>query len=166
MAVTLFIMNKEVGKRIAAGEKADRSQMGNKSCFRNEKYNSKLFVMNNEWQVPHNGSFEFDFMMIIDVPDVKSTLADDQLVKLLEWFQFKTEVDKADPYALSMAFASISDCLALTSEQLGQFVTLIEGKQETLLLTVKCNRPPLADGSVHIGSGQAVRPTQLRLHKA
>ncbi len=49
IAVSLFIMNKEVAKRIAAGEKADRSQMGNKSCFRNEKYNTKLFIMSNDW---------------------------------------------------------------------------------------------------------------------
>ena len=86
IAVTLFILNKEVFKRIAAGEKADRSQMGNKSCFRNEKYNSKLFIMNNDWQVPRSGAFEFDFLMMIDVPDSKMALPDDQLAKLLEWF--------------------------------------------------------------------------------
>lgn len=121
-------MNKEVFKRMAAGEKADRSQMGNKSCFRNEKYNSKLFIMNNEWQVPHNGTFEFDFMMIIDVPDPNSVMPDDQVVKLLEWFQFKAEAEKADPYNLAMAFAGITESLAFKSEQLAQFVTLIEGK--------------------------------------
>jgi hypothetical protein len=62
VAATLFIMNKEMGKRIAAGERADRSQMGNKSCFRNEKFNTKLFIMQNDWQIPHSGVFEFDYM--------------------------------------------------------------------------------------------------------
>lgn len=70
VAVTLFIMNKETGKRIAAGEKADRSQMGNRSCFRNEKFNTKLFIMQNDWQIPHAGVLEFDFMMLVDIPQV------------------------------------------------------------------------------------------------
>lgn len=77
VAVSLFIMNKEVSKRVAGGEKADRSQMGNKSCFRNEKYNTKLFIMSNDWQVPRNGVLEFDFMQLIDVPDIKNVVPDD-----------------------------------------------------------------------------------------
>ena len=131
--MTLFILNKEVFKRITAGEKADRSQMGNKSCFRNEKYNSKLFIMNNDWQVPQSGTFEFDFLMMIDVPDPKMALPDDQLAKLIEWFQFKGQIEKVEPYALAMAFASISENLVLRSEQLGQIVDLIEGKEIYLI---------------------------------
>jgi hypothetical protein len=42
--------------------------------------------MNNDWQVPRSGTFEFDFLMMIDVPDPKMALPEDQLVKLLEWF--------------------------------------------------------------------------------
>jgi hypothetical protein len=49
VAATLFIMNKEMGKRIAAGERADRSQMGNKSCFRNEKFNTKSYELELLW---------------------------------------------------------------------------------------------------------------------
>jgi hypothetical protein len=49
IAITLIVMNKEGMKRISAGEKADRSQMGNKSCFRNEKFNTKAFIMTGEW---------------------------------------------------------------------------------------------------------------------
>ena len=49
IAITLIVLNKEVMKRVAAGEKADRSQMGNKSCFRNEKFNSKAFIMLGDW---------------------------------------------------------------------------------------------------------------------
>ena len=40
---------REASKKIGAGERADRSQMGNKSFFRNEKFNSKTFVMNPDW---------------------------------------------------------------------------------------------------------------------
>ena len=39
IAISLIVQSKEVYKRIAAGERADRSQMGNKSCFRNERFN-------------------------------------------------------------------------------------------------------------------------------
>ncbi len=89
--------------------------------------------MNNEWQVPQSGTFEFDFLMMIDVPDAKMALPDDQLAKLIEWFQFKGQSEKVDPYALAMAFASISENLVLRSEQLGQIVDLIEGKKIYLI---------------------------------
>lgn len=49
VAVSIIIINKEASKKIGAGERADRSQMGNKSFFRNEKFNSKTFVMNPDW---------------------------------------------------------------------------------------------------------------------
>ena len=52
IAMTLIVMNKEASKKVASGEKPDRSQMGNKSCFRNEKFNSQIFVMSNEWILP------------------------------------------------------------------------------------------------------------------
>lgn len=39
IAITLIVMNKEASRVILAGERPDRSQMGNKSCFRNEKLN-------------------------------------------------------------------------------------------------------------------------------
>ena len=78
--------------------------------------------------MPRNGIFEFDFMMLIDVPDTKNVLPDDQLVKLLEWFKIKAEDDLAEPYALAMAFASISEYLNLRSDQLGLFVDLVDGK--------------------------------------
>ena len=62
LAVTLILLNKEAFKRMSAGEKADRSQMGNKSCFRNEKFNSKGFTWNADWVLPQNGVFELDYM--------------------------------------------------------------------------------------------------------
>lgn len=43
IAMTIIILNKEVNKQIVGGTLADRSQMGNKSCFRNEKINGMSF---------------------------------------------------------------------------------------------------------------------------
>jgi hypothetical protein len=51
--------------------------MGNKSCFRNEKYNSKAFIMPPDWQIPHTGTFEFDYMCLIDTPDIANIVSDD-----------------------------------------------------------------------------------------
>jgi hypothetical protein len=70
VAISLILLNKEACKRIAAGEKADRSQMGNKSCFRNESFNTKHFIWSNEWTLPDSGVFDFDFMYLIDTPDI------------------------------------------------------------------------------------------------
>jgi len=75
--VTLIVLNKESMKRIAGGEKADRSQMGNKSSFRNEKFNTKAFIITGDWQLPKNGLFEFDFMHLLDVADPTMTIPDD-----------------------------------------------------------------------------------------
>lgn len=54
LAVTLIILNKDAFKRMSPGEtmKADRSQMGNKSCFRNEKFNTKAFTWTPDWVLP------------------------------------------------------------------------------------------------------------------
>lgn len=111
------------------GEKADRSQMGNKSCFRNERYNSKAFIMPPDWQVPYTGSFEFDYMCLLDTPDAAQIIPDDQLATLISWFKARVEEDKCDPYQLAITFVGISDFLTLRSDQLGMFVDLIDDPQ-------------------------------------
>lgn len=68
IAVTLVVFNKEQSKRIINGERADRSQSGNKSCFRNEKMNGQIFQMQSDWILPHNGLLEFDFVHVNDRP--------------------------------------------------------------------------------------------------
>ena len=105
--------------------------MGNKSCFRNEKLNTKAFILTDAWPLPHSGLFEFDFMHLLDVPNPADVLADDQLHKLLEWFHSKSDVDKVEPLQLANTFAGISDFLTLRSDQLGFFVDLIDGKPNT-----------------------------------
>ena len=128
IAVTLIVLNKESMKRIAGGEKADRSQMGNKSNFRNEKFNTKTFSITGDWQLPKNGLFEFDFMHLLDVADPTMIIPDDQVNQLLEWFKAKLDEPNMDPYSLAMSFVGISDFLILRSDQLGLFVDLIDGK--------------------------------------
>lgn len=68
IAITLIVMNKQVIKRITQGELVDRSQVGNKSCFRNEKHNGMSFVMDPDYQLPETGLFECDFVYLADRP--------------------------------------------------------------------------------------------------
>jgi hypothetical protein len=58
-------------------------------------------------------------MQLMDVPPTTDILPDDQLNQLIAFFKQKSEVDKADPYGLAMAFAGISDFLVMRSDQLG-----------------------------------------------
>lgn len=51
---------------------ADRSQAGNKSCFRNEKYNGVRFTYSTEWILPQQGEFEFDFVFLMKKPTDES----------------------------------------------------------------------------------------------
>lgn len=69
IAVSLIVISKEACKKITAGERLDKSQRGNKHCFRNEKLNSQSFIINNEWELPESGTLEFDFVHILDWPN-------------------------------------------------------------------------------------------------
>ena len=62
-------MNKKMYAMIKAKETVDRSQIGNQSCFRNEKINNFKFEMAQNWRLPDNGIFEFDFIYLIDKPE-------------------------------------------------------------------------------------------------
>ena len=62
VAKCLVAINKRVNAKIVAKKMCDRSQMGNQSCFRNERVNNCKFVMHvSTWNVPENGIFDFDF---------------------------------------------------------------------------------------------------------
>jgi len=62
IAVTLIVLSKEAQKKMLSGQATDKSQAGNKHCFRNEKLNGQAFVMSNEWVLPESGELEFDFV--------------------------------------------------------------------------------------------------------
>lgn len=62
IAKQLMVINKRVNEKIVAKECCDRSQIGNQSCFRNEKINKAGFAMHPHlWRLPERGIFEFDF---------------------------------------------------------------------------------------------------------
>ena len=47
---------------------------------------------------------------------------------MYEWFKFKYEEEKSEINGLAKAFSSTSEFLTLRSEQLAQFIDLIDGK--------------------------------------
>eukprot|EP00347_Sterkiella_histriomuscorum_P017989 403347211 len=126
IAVSLIVINKEAYKKVAAGERADRSQMGNKSCFRNEKINGQTIIYNFEWQLPSQGILEFDFVYLQTIPLPDDITPQEKVDQLIEWFKYKYEVEKSEIQGLAKAFQSISEFLTLRSEQLAQFVDLID----------------------------------------
>lgn len=62
-------MNKKLYAMIKAKECVDRSQVGNQSCFRNERVNNFKFEMTANWRLPEQGIFEFDFVYLIERPE-------------------------------------------------------------------------------------------------
>jgi hypothetical protein len=54
---------------IVAGTRADRSKMGNKSCFRNETWNTVSFLWDPSWALPNLGNLEFDFLYFENRPN-------------------------------------------------------------------------------------------------
>jgi hypothetical protein len=63
-----MVMNKKVVAMVKAKEIVDRSQMGNQSCFRNERINGYKFEMSPTWKLPSTGTFEFDYVNMADRP--------------------------------------------------------------------------------------------------
>ena len=68
VAKVLMVMNKKAYTMIKAKEIVDRSQIGNQSCFRNERINNYKFEMTQTWKLPNTGIFEFDFIHMADRP--------------------------------------------------------------------------------------------------
>ena len=69
-----MVLNKEVGKKIAAGQKVDRSKYGNKSCFRNETFNGMTIIIDGDWVLPESGKVEWDFLYFMERPNPNLTI--------------------------------------------------------------------------------------------
>jgi hypothetical protein len=71
IAKNLLVMNKKMYAMIKAKECVDKSQVGNQSCFRNERVNNFKFEMSPNWRLPEQGIFECDFVYLIDRPEME-----------------------------------------------------------------------------------------------
>lgn len=86
LAKILVILNKENYDAIVAGTRADRSQFGNKSCFRNEVLNTVKFTWDINWQLPRDGKLEFDFIYFGNRPLSENEETQD-FHKIIDWFK-------------------------------------------------------------------------------
>jgi hypothetical protein len=57
-------INKLNFDRITKGEVFDKSQFGNKSCFRNEMISKGVFKWSPQFVLANDGIFEFDFVYL------------------------------------------------------------------------------------------------------
>ena len=67
VAKCILLLNKQVFTRISAGELCDRSQKGNKSYLRNERYSGGAFTWTPEYVLPQSGYLEFDFVYLAPI---------------------------------------------------------------------------------------------------
>lgn len=66
----------------------DRSQRGNKSCIRNERYSGGVFVWTPDYVLPNDGLLEFDFMLLTDEkPKPEDEIDGNEMAILISWFQ-------------------------------------------------------------------------------
>jgi hypothetical protein len=128
LALSLMLIDLEHSKKIARGERTDRSQKGNKSCLRNEVING-LTIMDGykpgEFILPTQGFFEFDFVFLPH-NDPLLTLSDLELENTLKFFQeYGSSVDIS---TMIRGYRVFSEYLTLTCEQLGLILDLFDGK--------------------------------------
>jgi hypothetical protein len=83
VAKILLFINKSNYDKIVKGEAFDRSQYGNKSCFRNEKINKGDFKWSPAFVLPVIGNFEFDFFYMPPSRGLKESdeMEEDQLYR-------------------------------------------------------------------------------------
>ena len=79
IAKVLMVMNKRVFAAIKAKEIVDRSQQGNQSNFRNERINGFKFEMSPTWKLPSSGTFEFDYVNMLDKPHEAQSSTPDEI---------------------------------------------------------------------------------------
>lgn len=89
----ITVLNKLSFDAITAGTRVDRSQTGNKSCFRNETYNTIKFTWDPLWTLPKDGKLEFDFCYFDNRPE-SAAQESPNFDKVVTWFK-----DKANPSA-------------------------------------------------------------------
>ncbi len=87
VAKCILLLNKQVFAKITAGELCDRSQKGNKSYIRNERYSGGAFTWTPEYVLPTAGWFEFDFVYLTPMrPSPQEEIHPEELSLLLAWF--------------------------------------------------------------------------------
>ena len=115
----------------------DRSQIGNKSCFRNERHNNVTFKWTPEWSLPSIGTFECDFLYLVrNRPLALDQVSEGDFKQLKAWFQqysgdqkkkdSKLEVDEG---AMADAFKSVSEFFTFSTDQLLELLNVFPGPE-------------------------------------
>ena len=139
VAKCLMLMNKQISQKIAAGELCDRSQRGNKSCLRNERYAEVPFLWSPEYVLPKKGWIEFDFVYLTPIrPEPEDEVHPEEMSLLIRWFQEKYQTIleakaklpglKFDGQEMAEVFRGISEQFVFSTQQLILLLDVIDGK--------------------------------------
>lgn len=121
VAVTLLMFNRKYKQFVEQGN-PDTSQMGNLSWFRNEKTNGVPFVYNEEYVLPEQGYFEWDFVYLWTPPSKEGETPEDKLDMIKDLI---LSLEGNLEHQIT-SFKAISEYLVLSSRQLGNFVDLVD----------------------------------------
>lgn len=122
VALTLLMFNRKYKLLVDQGVVTDRSRMGNRSCFRNEKTNGVPFVYDEEYVLPEHGYFECDFVYLLNPPHKEEGTTEEKL-DMIKDLILSLEGNLSQQI---ISFQALSEYLVLSSRQLGSFIDLID----------------------------------------
>lgn len=122
IALTLLMFNRKHKLLVTSGDVTDRSKMGNSSCFRNECLSGVAFIYDENFILPTHGTFEFDFIYLLNTPHQDEQTSDEKLDMMKDLI---LSLDGNVEHQI-LAFKAFSEYIVLSSTQLGDFVDLVE----------------------------------------
>lgn len=122
VAMSLLMYNRKYKLLVKQGDITDRSKMGNQSCFRNEKLSGESFTYTENFILPSHGLFECDFVYLVNPPHQDERTSEDKQDMIKDLI---LSLDGNIENQIT-AFRVLSEYLVLSSEQLGDFVDLID----------------------------------------
>lgn len=122
VAMTLLMFNRKYKLLVKQGDVTDRSKMGNQSCFRNEKISGESFTYTENFILPSHGLFECDFVYLVNPPHKDERTSDDKQ-DMIKDLILSLEGNVENQIT---AFRVLSEYLVLSSEQLGEFIDLVD----------------------------------------
>lgn len=127
VALTLLMLNRKYKQIIEGGDAkryigTDRSKYGNLSWFRNERISGVSFIYDENFVLPTHGTFEWDFVYLLNTPAPEDETSEDKIEMIKDVIlTFEGNLDQQ-----ITAFRAFSEYLALSSDQLGDFIDLID----------------------------------------
>ena len=122
VALTLLMFNRKFKILVDQGDVTDRSKMGNRSWFRNEKLSGVSFTYDENFVLPAFGTFECDFIYLLNPPHKDEQTSEEKL-DMIKDLLMSLEGNLEQQI---ISFRALSEYLVISSKQLSMFVELID----------------------------------------